>query len=735
MNLRTKFLWIGLSGIIVLFTSLEIFGGQLLKKGFGDVEQRDAQRGLDVAAQGLLASGEPLQRAVVDWGIWDDTVDFIEGRAAGWEESNIDAETLLNLGCHRMLLFDASGAFFRGYAATSGAEIVGEVAESFRRDLAQMPQLWQACPPGQTVHSIALVDGALEMLAAGPIVQSDRSGARRGTILFTRTIDSALLDQLQKRLRMDLTLSPIERGVSRLTQSGGPTVEILDEHRLVGTRVFSDLNGEPVALLRGQFERPIHQRAEQTLSLLRVLLLASLLVSIGVMVICLRQFVVMPLARLSEQARAVRDDPDLAPRILPEGSGEITELAATVGQMQDALAERNAELLRAIRGAEDASQAKSVFLANMSHEIRTPLNAIIGFAELLGTEGVTAEEMQTWAELIHRSGNTLHDLIGDILDLTKIESGKVEIERRPFDLSALVSELAMTFGNKAELEGLEFTCENVTGRSSWVTGDSARVRQITVNLLGNALKFTSAGRIALRASIVGNGSERRIRVSVQDSGTGISGEKLDSIFEVFVQADSSTTREYGGSGLGLAISRSLAELMGGTLRVESTVGVGSCFELELPAGLESAAQPNSEDAPIRENARPSLEGRRVLIAEDGRDNALLARRILERAGAEVEWVVDGQLAVEAVATGASYDLILMDMQMPVMSGYEATAALRASGSQLPILALTANAMAGDRERCLEAGCSDYLKKPLRRDQLLVRCAHWIEKGVSPGSSC
>lgn len=636
------------------------------------------------------------------------------------------------------------------------------------------------------------------------VLGSDESYVADGAVDLATNLESVLSQIRQSRLgqRCETDCQAVSKFVGRQNERLKTSLKLegddrferleellyeMDDESIVAIEALERLRPE-MNRLSGEFERAL-QAAQQDRDTNQASLVIGYVALIGVLWLWISNIIAHPLARLDHEASAAMNE-NRRLDLEPAGPAEVFRLTQSFGNLvatlEDRIAERtqhlhdaNTQLNEALEQAQAADRAKSQFLANMSHELRTPLTAIIGFTdELLDDEESADSPDQGKVELlgtVTRNGKHLLGLINEILDISKIEAGRMEVEQIEFSPFEVVTDVIELLQVRAEQKRIGLGVEFGTPLPQMIHGDPTRLKQILVNLLGNAIKFTQHGGVRLHVRCDSScRAPERIRFAVTDTGIGMSEEQQSRLFQAFSQADDSMSRKFGGTGLGLAISRKLAILLGGDITVESSPGRGSTFELEIvtncPADVELIdaeaflAEPQSfvltkdckhsaetqdlelahpeqespedsqpEETETQLSVSPTvgpLAGRRVLLVEDGIDNQKLVTRILQKAGAEVTVRDNGQAgleaALEAFRSGGPFDVVVTDMQMPVMDGYEEVRQLRMAGYSGAVIALTAHAMAGDRQKCLDAGCNEFTTKPVDRHELVELVTRYSE---------
>jgi len=739
MTLRSKTLLIMGASILAMLLGLYLVTSTILMRSYHELENDSAKRNAQQVQDALLNEIKNLDTKLTDWAAWDDTWNFVSDGNAEYAESNLGAESIFNLHLNFMVFLDAAGGVVSARAVHLDEATLVEPPEGLLEAL-QPGTVFLNHPHGKhSVTGVWMLPGGPCLLASRPVVQSSGEGPIRGTLVFGKLLDESVIQQLSQITHHPLTLisavqvdaaNTFHRLAKKFETSAHPVVEPLTKDVVGGWFPIRDVRGELVLLGRADAPRRIYQQG------LAYFLVSLVLIGLGVGLstrIVLDRLVLQPVARLRLGVRKIAASGDLTQRMTVRGHDEMADLARDVNSMVQALNAAQQALTAAKEEAEAATMSKSQFLANMSHEIRTPMTAILGYSELLLDPQHDQRERVGAVQCIRRNGEHLLHLINDILDISKIEAGRFTVENIACSPCRIVADASSLMRGLALAKGLQFAVRYEGKIPETIHSDPTRLRQILLNLLGNAVKFTERGSVQLNIKMEQRGpAEAFLVFEVIDTGIGLSKAQMDRLFQPFAQADDSHARRFGGTGLGLVISRRLAAMLHGELSLRSEEGKGSTFTVTIGCGsLDGVRLLDSpheiEDAsgftlPVAITSGQSLAGVRVLVAEDGPDNQRLLKHHLTKASAEVTLASDGRQTImeakRSVDDGRPFDVILMDMQMPLTDGYAATRTLRAMNYDRPIIALTAHAMPGDREKCIAAGCDDYLTKPIDRALLL-----------------
>ncbi|MCB9876545.1 MAG: response regulator [Planctomycetes bacterium] len=726
-SLGTKTL-LGLGASFAMWCALLYHANALLlRPSFAGLETSMLERDCVRAQMAIQDLATTLTSKVGDWALWDDTYEFVASRDPAYVEANLNPESMETLDLDFMVFVALDGTIV--HLALRDPELGGSVdAPAVEGLLRAFPQLMQLEDAKSSLAGLLPLGDDFLALASRPIHKSDLTGDRRGVLLAGRLFDDAAIQDLARLVRLHLHLERLADGdpTPRTTRAAD---EIFSRIPLRG------ITGAPLATLVVRQSREIHRQGEEALSLLLVALLVSGALGLLTTLVGIDRVVLARLRRLRATMAEIARTGDLTKKAETAGADEIADLSSSFNDLTSRLRLTQQELLRADR-------ARSQFLANVSHEVRTPVTALLGFVDLLHDPDLPRATHDDHVRTIRRNAQHLLTILNDLLDSAKVDSGQMTVEILPAELLPLLTDAVDLVRPGAAQKGLEVSLEVKGKLPPVVRTDPTRLRQVLGNLLGNAVKFTEHGFVRLEAEMC---APQQLRLRVVDSGIGVTPEQQLRLFTPFAQADASTNRRFGGTGLGLALSRHLARQLGGDVRLVDSLGVGSTFELTLDTGdpddaarearadRERTAETPAVEAP-QQNTHP-LAGRRILVADDAADNGRLVSYVLGKAGAEVTVVGDGRQAVDRCLAGTdgdgAFDLVIMDMQMPVLDGYGATAQLRDRGFAPPILALTANALKSDLEQCLAVGCNDYATKPIDGRSLVRRVAEMLASDEEP----
>ncbi|MBN8644631.1 MAG: response regulator [Planctomycetes bacterium] len=729
MSIRVKVVLVITAAVLALLLVQHALLDRVVLRAMGEAEKALAQQRADLTRRMVTAEVLNFADRFVDWAAWDDMYQYVEDGNDAFVQSNLLPDSLASIRVSYLGVFKADGSvrFESGMDRRAGE--TAPVPEGLHEKIASC-RLTEHNGEAAARSGYLVLPGGVMIITSRPIVTSEVTGPIRGTLITGRWMDEAEVKRISEIRGLPIEMSVLtdstpaeERAVGMLSAKSEVSP------RLVAWTV-SDMENRPVIRFSTVVPTSIatsREVAEQFLVTANILVCTVLG---GLMLFVTERVFLKRIKHLALEVQAA----GAKGRVRVSGRDELAQFAGALNaafdraeHAHDQTKKAVADLALARDAAEIANRAKSEFLANMSHEIRTPMTAVLGYADLLLDDALPRSTIREHVRTIRANGEHLLSVINDILDISKIEAGRMTVEKIPCSIHAAIHEVESLMRVRAIDAGIELHVEVDPSVPGGVESDPVRLRQVLLNLVSNAVKFTKSGAVTIRATSEVIGGSARVRIGVTDSGIGMTPEQVARLFRPFEQADTSTTRRFGGTGLGLAISRRLATMLGGDLACESRFGHGSTFTFEFTAPL---AELPEEGAAAARRVPDGLNAR-VLLADDGRDNQRLIRHHLVKAGADVTVVSNGLEARDAALTaardGRAFELVLMDMQMPEMDGYEATRALRAAGYTGSVVALTAHAMAGDKEKCIAAGCDDYATKPIDAPRLIATCAAWAGK--------
>jgi signal transduction histidine kinase/ActR/RegA family two-component response regulator len=747
MSIRIRTLLFTLASFTLVMGSLGYLFFVILNERFSLLEHRATVKNVERVHSTISQRLTDMSQKLGDWSNWDDAYDFIKSKKKEFLDSNISYNALATLNVDYMIFFDVAGEPVFSVSINQDEQSISYSPTKLIAEIRKHPLLFQFPDEMGASHQgfLQISKDEVILLSTAPILNSDFTGPSRGTILFARRVDHRFVSFLRSTTHLNVEILPVPSEESQGAKADifSPQVTEVSESMVRGEIDLPDIGGSSVLRLQVDDARSLMEEGRVAQ---RYVVWALILGGAGLavlLILFLERVVFLRLSKFQGQLQRIKHTQVLSQHIEVEWDDEISSLARHANEMLRDLDQALTEAKRLRAVAESANYAKSQFLANMSHEVRTPLHGILGLAEVLIASTNSVEDKNKIV-LIHRSAQSLLGVVNDILDFSKIEAGKLQIVHEPFDIVGQLQELAEMTNVVGESRKIT-TVLSINGEfPQKVIGDQLRIRQVIQNVLANSLKFTpSEGAIWILLEGIIEGDVCDLTIAVGDSGKGIEAENIASVFEAFIQEDSSTSRRFGGTGLGLTICKQLVTLMGGNIGIRSRPAIGTLVIMTIPLPIApnhtAAVSSHSPESSSASGLSSLSDIKPVLVVEDNEVNQRLLAAMLGKRGVSFIVAGNGEEAIHQYRRG-DFSLILMDCQMPVLDGYQASQAIRQieeegeSKGRVPIIAMTAHALQGDREKCLAAGMDDYLSKPFSSAQLdNILALHLVNRNSERGS--